>query len=300
MPHINSAKALYIGDLTIAKAYMNNVQVWPPPVTNVLAATLSKIPGQAKVRSSVQFAGSTPTSFKHYLSVAGGAWTLKYSGPLAVVDIGTSYSSSNQAKVESFDGSALLKSALSNKVTTDAAPPPPTQQKTVTLSRTEWGSYNGSGQRRTDADGTTYGYSGYYSSTQGNQKSSFRFAVPADVRNCKSVDKVEISVYNIHAYGNAGRDVQLALHHYSDLGTTTAGSTGTFAARLAGKPGWVGGAEWIDITNFTCPGRYTVKEEFRKHGAWGVTMNSGPTNSQAYYGYVRNDVRLRITYTVYT
>ena len=302
MALLNTAAQLYMGTTPVVKAFKGGVQVWPPPVTNTLSASLVKVANQSKVTASAASSGTAVANYKYYLSVGGGAWTHKATQPGASLTIDTSFSSTNQVRVESFDaaGNLLAGPVYTNTVTTDAQPPPPTLQKTVTLSRAEWASYKGNGAQRTDSDGLTYGYSGYYSSTWGNQKSNFRFDIPSDLRNCKSVDKVEVSIYNVHAYNNSGRDVQLAIHHYGDLSANTSGSSGTFTTRTGGKPGWVGGAEWIDITGYVLPNRYWMAEEFRVHGACGVTMNSGPTSSQAYYGYVRNDVRMRFTYTVYT
>lgn len=297
---INSALALKVDGTDAVKAYMDGNVVWPTGSATVLSVSIAKVANQAKVTVSTAVSGLDPDTYRYYLSENNGAWTYKYEGGPGPHTFNVGYSKSYRAKVEAFKSGLLIKTAYSGSVTTDAAPPPPTQQKVATLSRAEFASYNGSGTQRTDSDGLTHGYSGYVSSTHGNQRCSFRFNIPSDVRWCKSIDKVEMSAYNLWAYYNNGRTVRMALHHYGDLTSTSYGSTGVFAEYSAGKPGWVGGAEWINITNYTCPGRYKVWDEFRRFGATGLHFHQGPSNSYNYYGYVRNDVRLRITYTVYT
>lgn len=298
---INSALALKVDGTDAVKAYMDGSVVWPTGSATVLSVSIAKVANQAKVTVSTGTTGLTPDTYRYYLSENNGAWTFKYEGGPGPHTFNVGYSKSYKAKVEAFKSGLLIKTAYSGSVTTDAAPPPPTQQKVVTLGRVEWGTWRGNGtQRFRNADQL---FSGYYSSNHGNQRSATRYNIPADVRWCKSIDKVEVSAYNLHAYYNSGRTVRMALHHYSDLNSANGiryGSTAPFAQFSAGKPGWVGGAEWINITNYVCPGRYYVWDEFRRWGATGIHFYQGASNSQSYYGYVRNDVRLRITYTVYT
>jgi hypothetical protein len=304
---INTADQIYLGDQSVSRVYQGDVLVWPSESGNTLSAALTKIAGQAKVRCTVSYDGTDPDEYKYWLSVNGGAYQLKGTTAATTFDMSTTYSSKNRAKVESLKNGLLITTALTNEVTTDAAPPPPTKQKTVTLSRVEWGTWRGNGTQRYYNSNALY--SGYFSGTNGNQRSSARFNIPGDLRNCKSVDKVEFSAWNDHAYNgdltsSPGRTVWLAVHHYGDLNSANGiryGSTAPFASfRAAKRDAWVGGAQWVDITNYVCPGRYSVKEEFRRWGAQGLHFHQAPNNSQAHYGYVRNDVRLRITYTVYT
>lgn len=171
-------------------------------------------------------------------------------------------------------------------------------QKKVILTATASASYNGAGNNR----GVAEMYCGYYSGTNGLQKSLFSVAVPAEMRNCISVDKVEISVYSQHSYYNSGGRFGLAVHHNPSLGATFGGSTGIFAEFSAPKPGWMGGAQWHDITNYTCPGRTTVREEFRTQGANGFGLLA-PNTSYTYYGYAHgatqtNKPQVAFTYTV--
>jgi hypothetical protein len=307
MPLINTADALFLGDLAVARAYQGDVLVWPTAGSSTLTVTLAKVSGQAKVTISTAYNGATPDIYRFYLSENGGAWTFKYEGGAGPHTFNVGYSKNYQAKVESFKSGLLLNTAYSNTVTTDAAPPPPTVQKIWEGTQVEYAVFKGNGGIRAYDSGP--GYSGYFSSTYGNQKTNFRFNIPGDVRWCKSVDKVEFSAWNDHAYWQDGSDypgryVSLALHHYSDLDYTKGvryGSTGTFKQYKAPyRDSWVGNVEWVDITHQVCPDRYAVWDEFRRHGAQGITMNWAPNNNQGYYGYVRNDVRLRITYTVET
>ena len=170
-----------------------------------------------------------------------------------------------------------------------------TVQKDVILGRREYQSYYGSGSRRTN---TSDMYSGYYSSNNGNQRCLALFDIPADVRGCVSIDAIYLSAWNIHAYNNSGVTKQCVITHHSTLASGTYGSTATFFTTKAGKPGWVSGGEWFEVKNYQCPGRTSVAEEFRTNGATGFGFGPGPDNSQSYYGYARNDFRMRFIYTV--
>lgn len=301
MPLLNTADAIYLGQASIARAYQGDVLVWPTGDSSTLSVTLVKVANEPKVTVSTGYGGAQPDTYRYYLSENGGAWTYKYEGGPGPHTFTVGHSRQYQAKVESFKSGLLIQTAYSNTVTTDPAPPPPTQQKVWTGTRVEWGTWRGNGTQRYHNSGALY--SGYYSSNHGNQRSSTRFNIPGDVRWCKSIDNVEVSAYNDHSYNYSGRTVYMALHHYSDLNSANGvryGMTGAFASWSVPRDGWIGGSEWISIRNYICPGRYYVWDEFRRHGAQGISFHQAPTNSQGYYGYVRNDVRLRITYTVET
>ena len=176
---------------------------------------------------------------------------------------------------------------------------PTIQQKVATLGASSSGSYSGNtGAKRTD---TSNFYSGYYSGTWGQQGSAFMFAIPGDLRNCVSVDKVEISIQNVHSYSNGGVTQHLAVSHTQTAGSSWPGATGAFGGRATAKGGWYGGAEWVDITRDVEPTfGDTVAENFRVRGAWGICLVA-PSSAQGYYSYWSSSgMRLRITYTVKT
>lgn len=214
-----------------------------------------------------------------------------YSGTgLSKADTGLAANTTYSYTLTARSGSVVLSSDTASAKT----PARPQTQKTWTGSRTSYASWTGGCANR----GTAELYSGYYSSTQGNQRSHANFTIPAEIRNCVRIDQVWISAWNLHSFNGSGRTVQLAVNHGATAGASC-GSTGTAVGLSAAKPGWVGGAEWVEVGGYVCPGRTTIKEEFRVNGAQGFTFNQGPDNNQAYYGYCRNDVRIRIVYTVW-
>jgi hypothetical protein len=171
--------------------------------------------------------------------------------------------------------------------------------KTVTLSPTSGGSYNGSGSIRTGIGAGPY-YSGRYSSTWGRQQSAFHYAVPSDVRWCIAVDKVEFTIQNDHSYYNSGVTQYIALSHTQTAGSTIPGRTGLFGAKSTAKDGWWGGSQWQNITSLRDPNyNATVAENFRTKGAWGIHLVA-PDDSIAYYSYWRTSPvpQLRLTYRV--
>lgn len=174
-------------------------------------------------------------------------------------------------------------------------------QKSVTLSPTSGGSYNGSGNQRWGIGGGAY-YCGYYSSTHGRQQSAFHYAIPSDLRGCISVDKVEFTLQNDHWYNAGGGTQYIAISHTQTAGSTIPGSTGLFGAKTSTRDGWWGGSQWQDITNLRDPNfNDTVAGNFRTRGAWGIHLKA-PDNNLAYYSYWRNNPvpQLRFTYRVST
>ena len=221
-----------------------------------------------------------------------GSTTIYTGSGLSKADTGLSASKAYSYTIEAKSGSTVLSTDAASAST----PARPTTTKTVTLSAASSGSYTGSNALRA----TSSRYSGYYSSSQGQQKSSFHFAIPAEVRNCVAITKVEFSCRNSHSYNNSGVTQYLAITHTSSAGSTFPGSTGLFGGRFSNKGGWYGNAEWVNITNDREPTfNDTVAGNFRSRGAWGIVL-AAPSSSQAYYSYWQAGARLRITYRVYT
>lgn len=197
-------------------------------------------------------------------------------------------------KVDAYRGS-LLVTSQQIQVTT---PPNPTLQKSVTLSPSAAGSYKGDGNLRTD---TSNLYSGYYSSNQGYQRSAVVWPIPADVRNCVSVDKIEISLRNLHTWSGTGIPQQnVAVWEAQNIPATIGPITGAFGGWGVAKGGWLNGTEWVDISNLAAPGRPPLREEFRVVGISGMALVAADPGSQSYYGYYSSNFRLRLTYTINT
>jgi hypothetical protein len=201
--------------------------------------------------------------------------------------------------------------------TLEAPPPPPPAapqrvQKFVEVEATRSITVNGSDQNRNVAQC----YYGNYGSNNGNQKSQWYWPIPADVRNCVSIDRIDVRVYNIHAFLNSGGSTGLVVHHNpvpGGYGATWPGATGILTHMgnqwLIGtpKPGYMSqdGSGWMtNIHVLSAPGRTTLAEEFRVNGAQGMGLVS-PDANQSHYGYAAGasapsgqKPAIRIWYTV--
>jgi len=223
-----------------------------------------------------------------------GSTTIYTGTGLSKADTGLAADTAYTYLLEARSGSTVLSSDTATARTLV----PTTQQKTVTLSPASAGSYYGNNTRRSTAG--PY-YSGNYTpGSNGKQKSSFHFAVPADVRNCVSVDKVEFSVRNSHTYSGSVAQ-SIAVTHTQTAGASWPGGTGAFGARTTAKGGWWGNAQWQNITSLVDPTlRTTVADNFRVRNAWGIQLVA-PSDDLALYSYwASGTAQLRITYTVRT
>jgi hypothetical protein len=164
--------------------------------------------------------------------------------------------------------------------------------------------YNGSNVRRTDAAGLANCFYGNFSSVHGNQRSQVRFNIPASVRHCISVDRVQVRWWNPHHFQNPGGRVSMVGHHNGSL-VTYGGSTqpllfnGAQANWAAPRPGWISGGEWFDITTLVTSGRPSMAEEIRVQNMQGLGLVAA-VSGQNGYGYASIDPILRVTYTHYT
>jgi len=307
MALINDAAALYKGTTAAVAAYKGDVKVWPKPVANTLSATIAAITvaneTSAWFKITTAYGGTTPTSYKFYSSTNGAAYVLRYTGGIGPHNFDTTYSSTFKMRVDSFDAAGNgLQSAYTNTLTSKAKPITYVQ-RVWSGTPTATASYNGSNQKRTDASGTSNCYYGYFDGTQGNQKSLVIFGIPAEIRNCVSVDKVRIAWYNNHHFKNSGGTVSMVGHHGTTLPATFPGSTGPLlynGAQVkwsAPKPGWISGVQWIDLTPCNSSGRPYIPEEIRVNGLQGFGLWPAESGT-AGYGYGATNPTLEITYTV--
>jgi hypothetical protein len=236
-------------------------------------------------------------------------------------DTGLDPESRYQYKVE-FISAHNAQTAFGSGTTLEAPPPPPPPtpevpvapqrvQKFVELEAVQSMAYNGTGGVRYAEAATCY--YGNYGANNGMQKSLWRWDIPADVRNCISIDRVDVRVWNKWHFLNSGGIVGLTIHHNPTLGNTFGGSTeilqhgGANWYVGAPKPGWLtqDGSGWMtNIHVLTSPGRTTLAEEFRVNGAQGMGLAARST-SQSDYGYAAGadapsgqKPAIRIWYTV--
>lgn len=116
-------------------------------------------------------------------------------------------------------------------------------------------------------------YYGYGDSFNGNQRSMAGWALPAEVFGAYAVDKVELSLYNIHTYNNSGADCWFGVHSESGKPATFRQEQGGQAIYHLNKPGWLD----VDATGWLAG--------HLRNGAKGITLGPAPSNSSAYYGY---------------
>lgn len=233
--------------------------------------------------------------------------TVIYTGTAkAYSDGGRSASTTYNYKLDAMRGGLVIPPSDTASATTGARPVG--TYSTGALGAVTSGSYSGSGGLKA---ANSYMWTGYYDSTWGRQKSAVVFPVPGAVRasgGCLEITKVEMSFWVQHHYYYTGGKMRVAVHHgnYPDYASvpTWPGSTAAFGEYSANRGSWLGGTEWVDITTKVCPGRYTVRDEFRLHGAWGLALVQ-PNDDHLYYGYTRgaqqaSEPRLRITYKAYS
>lgn len=184
-----------------------------------------------------------------------------------------------------------------------STPARPTVQKTYESVRAQYASYHENGSNR----GSAELYYGWYSTNWGVQKSQARWDFPADMRNCISIDSIQLRWWNQHHFLVSGGVVGMSVHHNTNLGGSYGGSTGSL--RLGGTGGsvynwaaprgsWISGSEWFHH-NDTWTDRTTVREEFRVMGAQGFELRTNQGGSQNGYGYASNDVIIKVVYTTW-
>ena len=187
--------------------------------------------------------------------------------------------------------------------TSFTSPARPTVQKVYESVRAQYASYHENGSNR----GSAELYYGWYSTNWGVQKSQARWDFPADMRNCISIDSIQLRWWNQHHFLASSGVVGMAVHHNTNLGGSYGGSTGSIGIYGIGdnynwpapRQSWINGTEWFHMNDGYTPGRTSVKEEFRVNGAQGFELRTNQGGSQNGYGYASNDVIIRVTYTCY-
>ena len=300
MPYLNAATDLYKGGTAVVAAYLGATKVWPP-TTNSLSASLriaSNTGGKVSVEITTQYVGAPPASYKFY-SNTGSGWTLRWTGGIGPHYFDTTYNTNFTMKVESFTSEGVMLSTVTTATINTGNRP--TVQKSWSSTPVETASYNGSNGLRT-RDPLYYGY---FSGTHGTQKSQARWNIPSEIRNCVSVDRVELRWWNQHHFLSSGGTVSMVAHHNTGL-STYGGNTGALlnAGNQVRWPapvgGWINGTEWYDLGWLTSVGRdISIAEEIRVHGLQGFGLVEA-VGGQSGYGYASSDPQLRITYTVYT
>lgn len=236
--------------------------------------------------NSVSLSWVGPSGSADSFTLKRGSTTIYTGANRSYTDGGRAASTSYTYSLEAWRGGVKVDSDSATVKT----PARPTQQKTVTLDADWIQSWRGSGSKRTD---NGYMYHGWdsYSSPAGYYVGAAKFPIPSDVRNCKSVDKVEIRFYNIHTYNGTGADYYLGYHTSSSEPSGKPATTRKAWIHVA-KPGWYGYANHTSA----------FATALRTGNMWGYSFGPGTSSNVSQYGYADSNKAnhlLRITYTVY-
>ena len=168
----------------------------------------------------------------------------------------------------------------------------PPQQRTKTYTSTWTRSYQGDGSLRI-SNGDMY--QGYYSGTNGNQRSLIGFnddQIRSDLSGA-TINKVEVRLDNQHFYYNSGGVACIGTHNYGGAPSTWSGSR---VDEIRQTFNWAKGAvKWVTVSN-------TFGTDLRDGTATGLALGPGVNTSLTYYGFFAGQngtykPQIRITYT---
>jgi hypothetical protein len=169
---------------------------------------------------------------------------------------------------------------------------PQTYTKTYTATWT--GSYQSDNSRK-NSNGDMY--QGYYSSTNGNQKSVIGFnntQIQSDLAGA-TISSIKLTLKNKHWYYNSGGTVVVGYHNNTSSSAPTTYPGGTESVNTFS--GWAKGAtKTVTLSN-------SIGNALRDDTAEGIIIGPGDSSSKTYYGYFAgyndsaNRPKLTITYT---
>ncbi|MGH3501575.1 MAG: hypothetical protein ACRDQA_11915 [Nocardioidaceae bacterium] len=163
-----------------------------------------------------------------------------------------------------------------NELTDEEDPTPPPSGSTVTKHQTweaNWAQAYNIGGNQIAGDPTQ----GYYSGTNGNQRSMIGFpegAIQAATANATEVFEAHVYLYFHHWYANAGGTAVVGFHDSPTPPAHFSGSPDLFRFDNWPNPG----GRWVNIT-----GSYDTNA-WKGGTRTGITLGPGPTFSRTYYG----------------
>lgn len=132
-------------------------------------------------------------------------------------------------------------------------------------------------------------YYGRYSATHGERRLMFGFdatAIRSAITSQGWILKIELKVTNLHSYANSGIQIHWGGHNIDTLGS---GFSQRYADVWMGHWPKSGGGTWRVIPTW-------FGEALRDGLIRGLTVDQ-PSASISYYGLLRSDLQLRITYS---
>jgi hypothetical protein len=170
--------------------------------------------------------------------------------------------------------------------------PPATYTKSYSATWT--GSYQSDGDRR-NSNGDMY--QGYYSSTNGNQKSVIGFnnsQIQSDLSGA-TINSIKLTMKNKHFYYNSGGSVVVGYHNSTASSAPASYPGGTESVNTF--TGWAKGAtKTVTLSN-------SIGNALRDDTAEGIIIGPGDSTNKIYYGYFQGGAssssrpKLTITYT---
>lgn len=244
-----------------------------------LTATVKTAAGVAVPSGSIQFQRN---------SGAGGAWSVMATVAVNASGVATysvAVSATYSYRAVYVPSGAYLASTSGTVTVTAKVKKSATKTVNCSWSR----SYQGDGDARS---GIAECYQGYYSSTNGNQRSLVGFpslGLPAG----STVTKAEVYLYAAHWGDSGGGTAVIGDHNYSSppASYTSGGNQDVIRQAWSSKTG----GKWITLGS-------SQAARFGAGTAKGVILGPGPTTSTlAYYGYFNgngqsSEPQLKVTY----
>lgn len=170
-------------------------------------------------------------------------------------------------------GSWVASTSAEKSVSNTAA----STNKTWSGYATSTRSYNGDGDLRSDY-GDSRCYHGYYSSTQGQQRSALWFSIPSEIKN-SNVTKVTLRLTRIGSLGDSSVTISAGTHTDSTVRSTWGAITG----KATGVDTFAGSA-WSSADKTST---YTLSSAIHakfEAGAKGILLGPSSSNYCAFHG----------------
>jgi hypothetical protein len=211
---------------------------------------------------------------------------------LAAKQINVGTLNADVINIDGKDLSTFISEAITTQVpASDPEPPPGGTTKFVKIYNADWSqAYQGDNSKNTF---NAKPKQGYYSGTNGNQRSLIGFPSSTIVSDIGSgtVDKVRVYLYFDHWYYNSGGTAIIGHHGHSSEPSTFSATTDVVRSDNWPKPG----GRWVTYSHSL--------SEWKSGAKKGISIGPGPSTSREYYGSIRganesSKPRLEITYHV--
>jgi hypothetical protein len=265
-------------DVTQVTSTAVSLTVSPNPVRNGQTATLTATVTPSSVSGRVSFERS----------LDGGAWEAVSSSAISGGKAAWAWSANSPTRAWRWRAVLVPNSgfapATSSPVSVDVLAK---TSRTIEATRAWEACYRSDGSKRSDTNDL---YQGYYSGTNGNQRSlvGFNYSIPAGA----TVTKVEVYLNNAHFGSAAGGQAVVGSHSKASEPATWTGSGVSDDLKRFTMARYATG--WFDITS-------AVKAIIQSGTMKGIAIGPAPSTALTYYGSFKGGTtRLRITIEEWT